>query len=255
MLGERTIGRWTVHTCVMVLVVQLSDTHLAGLAPDPGDPTSPDAGVRGTVTALGDRRPDLVLLTGDLADDGSVDACRRLRGLVEPLGAPILATSGNHDLAASVAEVFGPTDSAEVGNWRIVMVDTAIPGRDAGAVDVEALGSRLDAVDPRPTLIAMHHPPVSPSTHEMFHLDGATELIEMCASRPHVRGIVSGHLHEAFERTAGDVAVVGCPSSWYAIVHDGDTYRLDPDGVVGAQLLRLGDDGTLTWERVRRLDD
>jgi Icc protein len=254
-LGERTIRQSTMHTCVMVMVVQLSDTHLVGLEPDPGDPNSPDAGVRGTVAALGDRRPDLVLLTGDVADDGSVDGCRRLRGLVEQLGAPILATSGNHDLVASVAEVFGPSDSAEVGNWRILMVDTAIPGRDDGAVDVEALRSRLDAVDARPTLIAMHHPPVSPSTHEMFHLDGATELIEACAARPHVRGIVTGHLHEAFERTAGDVAVVGCPSSFYAIVHDGDTYRLDPDGLVGAQLLHLGDDGTLTWDRVRRLDD
>ena len=55
--------------------------------------------------------------------------------------------------------------------------------------------------------------------------------------------------------SAGDVAVVGCPSSWYTIVHDGDTYRLDPDGLVGATVLELGDDGTLTWERVARLDE
>jgi Icc protein len=193
-----------------------------------------------------------VLLTGDLTDDGSVEACRRLRTLVEHLDAPILATPGNHDLAASVAEVFGPIGSAEVGNWRIVTVDTAIPGRDDGFVDVEVLRSRLDAVDARPTLIALHHPPISASTHEMFHLAGATELIEACAARPHVRGIASGHLHEAFERSVGEVALVGCPSSWYAIVHEGDTYRLDPEGFVGAHLFDLGDDGTLTWERIRR---
>ena len=89
----------------------------------------------------------------------------------------------------------------------------------------------------------------------MFRLAGATDLVAACAVRPHVRGIVSGHLHEAFDRTAGDVAVVGCPSTWYAIVHEGDTYRLVADGFVGAQVLELGDDGTLTWERVRRLDE
>jgi 3',5'-cyclic-AMP phosphodiesterase len=239
----------------MATVVQLSDTHFVANEPDPDDPNSPDASARRTVAALGDLRPELVLLTGDLADDGSVEACQRLRALVEPLGAPILATPGNHDHAASVAEVFGSTDSAEVGNWRIITIDTTIPGRDDGAVDVEALRSRLDAVDARPTLIALHHPPISPSTHEMFHLAGATELVEACAARPHVRGIVSGHLHEAFERSAGDVALVGCPSSWYAIVHEGDTYRLEPEGFVGAHLLELGDDGTFRWERVRRLDN
>jgi Icc protein len=238
----------------MVLVVQLSDTHLAREAPAPGDPTTADAGVRRTVVALGDRRPDLVLLTGDLADDGSIEACRRLRAMVEPLGAPILATPGNHDLPESIVDVFGPLDTAEVGNWRVVLVDTTIPGHDDGEIDVDVFASRLDDVDSRPTLVALHHPPVSPSTHEMFRLAGAAELVEACRARPHVRGIVSGHLHEAFEREAGDIPVVGCPSTWYSIVHDGDSYRLDPDGVVGAQLLELDDDGSLMWERVRRLD-
>lgn len=239
----------------MVGVVQLSDTHLVRDEPDPGDATSPDACVRRTVAALGDRRPDLVLLTGDLTNDGSVEACRRLRALVEPLGARILATPGNHDLPGPVTDVFGRADTMELGAWRIVMVDTTIAGHDDGQVDAETFGSRLDAVDSRPTLVALHHPPVSPSTHGMFRLAGATELLEACAARPHVRYIVSGHLHEAFERSAGDVTIVGCPSSWFAIVHEGDTYRLVPDGLVGATVLELGDDGTLTWERVRRLDD
>lgn len=238
----------------MAMVLQLSDTHLVENEPSTDDTTSPDAGVRRTVAALGDRRPDLVLLTGDLTDDGSVAGCRRLGRLLEDLGAPILATPGNHDLAASVAEVFGPVGSAEVGGWRIITVDTVIPGHDDGAVDVEVLRTRLDAVDARPTLIALHHPPVSPSTLEMFHLAGATELIEMCAARPHVRSIVSGHLHEAFQRSAAAIALVGCPSTWYAIVHEGDTYRLVPDGLVGATVFDLGDDGTLTWERVRRCE-
>jgi Icc protein len=236
----------------MVTVLQLSDTHLVHDEPDPGDPASPDAGVRRTLAALGDRRPDLVLLTGDLTNDGTVEACGRLRALIEPLGAPILATPGNHDLSGTVIEIFGTADTMELGAWRIVVVDTTIPGGDDGQVDVDTFCSRLDAVDPRSTLVALHHPPESPSTHEMFHLEGATELLDACAARPHVRGIVSGHLHEAFERTAGDIALVGCPSTWYAIVHEGDTYRLADDEFVGAHLFVLGDDGALSWERIER---
>ena len=237
----------------MVTVLQLSDTHLVEDEPDPVDPASPDAGVRRTLAALGDRRPDLVLITGDVTNDGSVEACRRLRALVEPLGAPILATPGNHDFPRTVTEAFGTADTIELGGWRIVTVDTTIVGHDDGQVDVEAFCSRLDAVDTRPTLVALHHPPVSPSTHAMFYLAGATELLDACAARPHVRGIVSGHLHEAFERTAGDIALVGCPSTWYAIVHEGDTYRLADDEFVGAHLFVLDDDGALSWERIERL--
>ena len=211
--------------------------------------------MRRTVAALGDRHADLVLLTGDLTNDGSAEGCRRLRTLVEPFGAPILATPGNHDLPGTVAEVFGTADTIELGAWRVLAIDTTIPGCDDGQIDAAAFGARLDAVDSRPTLVALHHPPVSPSTNPMFRLAGATDLVAACAVRPHVRGIVSGHLHEAFDRTAGDVAVVGCPSTWYAIVHEGDTYRLVADGFVGAQVLELGDDGTLAWERVRRLDE
>lgn len=239
----------------MVTVVQLSDTHLVRDRTDPGDPTNADDCARRTIAALGDRHADLVLLTGDLTNDGSAEGCRRLRALVEPFGAPILATPGNHDLPESVAEVFGTADTIELGAWRVLVIDTTIPGCDDGQIDAAAFGARLDAVDVRPTLVALHHPPVSPSTNPMFRLAGATDLVAACAARPHVRGIVSGHLHEAFDRTAGDVPVVGCPSTWYAIVHEGDTYRLVADGLVGAQVLDLGDDGTLTWERVRRLDD
>ena len=93
-----------------------------------------------------------------------------------------------------------PTPS-ELGTWRIVTIDTTIPGHDDGQVDAEAFGTRLDALDSLDRRWSRCTTrPVSPSTGEMFRLAGATDLLAACAARPHVRGIVSGHLHEAFER-------------------------------------------------------
>ena len=164
----------------------------------------------------------------------------------------MLAIGGNHDDVGNVHDVFGADDTAEVGAWRVVGVESSIPGEIHGAVDVDELTRRLDALDDRPTVIAIHHPPRSPSTHPMFRLIGAEEMLTALSARPHVRAVVSGHLHEAFDRMAGDVHLWGGPSAYYAIEHSGDEHHVAADGIVGAQLLTLDDDGAISCERVAR---
>jgi hypothetical protein len=86
----------------------------------------------------------------------------------------------------------------------------------------------------------------------MFQLIGADDMLAALADRHHVRAVVSGHLHEAFDLREGDLDLCGGPSSYYAIEHDGDEYRLVDDGIVGAQVLTLDDDGSFSCKRVPR---
>jgi Icc protein len=212
----------------------------------------PDTSLEATLAAVADVRPDLVALTGDLSDDGSVAALQRLRDLIAEVGAPMLALAGNHDDPVNVSEVFGSRRTAEVGSWRVVGVETFVKRRNHGAVDVVALTALLDGLDQRPTLVAMHHGPRSPSTHRWFRLLGGEALLEALAQRPHVRAIVSGHLHEVFRYHENGLELCGAPSSWYAIEHVGDSYELAPDGLVGAQVITLGDDGSFACQPVAR---
>jgi Icc protein len=235
----------------MTTVLQISDTHLSAAPNTPAD-NDPDASLLATLDAVRDVRADLVLLTGDLADDGSLAGLQRLRGAVDGLSAQRLAVAGNHDELDNLRAVFGTADTVEVGRWRVMGVESMIPGQDHGYVDVERLTERLDRLDDRPTLIGIHHPPRSPSTNQMFQLIGAEAMLAALRDRPHVRAIVSGHLHEVFDRREGDLQIYGGPSSWYAIEHTGDDYRLFADGLVGAQVLTLGDDGSFTCKRVAR---
>ena len=235
----------------MATVLQISDTHLRAAPHTPAD-RDPDASLLATIDAVRDTRADLVMLTGDLADDGSRAALARLHAVVDDLAAPLLAVAGNHDDLGSVRSVFGTVDTVEVGRWRVMGVESLIPGQDHGSVDVEQLTARLDQVDDRPTLLGIHHPPRSPSTNPMFQLIGAEEMLTALRERPHVRAIVTGHLHEVFDRREGDLQICGGPSSWYAIEHIGDDYRLFADGLVGAQVLTLGDDGSFACNRVSR---
>jgi Icc protein len=232
-------------------VLQLSDTHLGRVAGQLVYDLDADARVRAVLDAWGrtGQQADLVLLTGDLADAGDDGACQRLADLAASVGAPVLALPGNHDLPAVVRDTWGDDDTAVVGAWRVVAVDTTIPGQVHGAVDVAAVQARLDALDDRPTVVALHHPPLSRSTHPQFRLEGSAELLAALAGRPQVRAVVAGHLHDAVElQGPAGPPVLLCPSTLMGITHDGDRMTIDPTAPRGARVLHLAEDGTLTTE-------
>ncbi len=232
-----------------VTVLQLSDTHFTGNAGGLVSRRDPRARLMTVLAAwrTAGRTADLVLLTGDNADDGSSEAYRDLRAALDPLGAPVLALGGNHDEPVAMGTVFAPGGHAEVGAWRVVTADSAVAGQVHGTVDAMRLAADLDGLDDRPTVLGIHHPPRSRSTNPWFRLDHGDELLDVLAARPHVRALVTGHLHDAFELTGpGGLALLGCPSTLVAIAHDGDSYQTGADAPTGARVLELGDDGTLT---------
>lgn len=232
-----------------VTVLQLSDTHFG---PTPGafvsgyEPEKRLAKVLDAWAATGGA-PDLVLLTGDNADEGGSEAYQRLAEALRSVDAPILALAGNHDDPAGVSQIFGGAEIAELGNWRIVGVNSSRPHTVYGIVDVDAVCELLDALDARPTVIAIHHPPRSRSTGQYFQLQGADAFLQALADRPHVKAVVSGHLHDAFELAGpGELALLGCPSTLMAIGHEGDEFTVGVDAPTGGRILLLADDGTLT---------
>jgi Icc protein len=232
-----------------VTVLQLSDTHLTRTTGQRVYDRDPDERVAKVLLAWQGtgEQADIVLLTGDLADDGSAAACERLALAIAGLSVPILALPGNHDDPAVVAATWGGVDVAEVDGWRIITADTTIPGQIHGAVDVPDVLARLDALDARPTVVAVHHPPLSRSTGDQFRLDGAAELLDGLAARPQVRAVVGGHLHDAVDlQGPRELPVLLCPSTLMGIVHDGDQMQIDPGAPRGARVLHLADDGTLT---------
>ena len=91
-------------------------------------------------------RPDLVLLTGDLTDNGDPAEYRRLHEILEPLDLRYLLLAGNHD---SVPELLAEFDSAvppgvAEGHFsyvvddfpvRLVALDTTVPGEEHGDFD------------------------------------------------------------------------------------------------------------------------
>jgi 3',5'-cyclic AMP phosphodiesterase CpdA len=236
----------------VVTVLHLSDTHLTGhtgalvMDVDPDDRMA----IVLEAWARSGEHADLIVHTGDVSDDESVAGPARVAAALAPLGAPILAVCGNHDLPSAVRAAFGEAISVEVGAWRVVGLESSMPSEIHGWIDAEVAMDLLDGYDTRPTIVAMHPPPRCRSSNPWFRLEGATELLDALAARPHVRALLSGHLHDACEPAGpGVLQLLNGPSVLAAIAHRGDDMQIGAPGApTGARILRLADDGTLTHE-------
>jgi 3',5'-cyclic-AMP phosphodiesterase len=215
------------------VLVQLSDLHLRA-DPD-GEPAAEAlAAAVEHVLAL-PRRPDAVLLSGDLADDGSSAAYERVRELVAPLPTPVVAMVGNHDDRARLCAAFDLPCAGEplvqftrrLGPLRLVCGDTIEPGTDAGRYGPERLAwlrKELEADRSAPTIVALHHPPVDiglPGLDELGLPPADRDaLAALLAEHPQVQRVATGHVHRCVAAEIGGRSLLTCPSTYLQALLD-----------------------------------
>ncbi len=194
-------------------LVQISDPHVVA-GPD-GDAAA--AALTQVVDAIGALPvpPTAVLLSGDLVHDGAPGSYARVQELLAPLTAPVHVIPGNHDSPA-LHDAFPRQDAVDVGDLRLVLADTSQPGTDAGRLDVDALAAAL--VDDRPTVVAMHHPPLRTGIRAIddFGLSDADRagLAALLERSPQVQRVLCGHVHRITFETLGGVGVFTCPATF-----------------------------------------
>lgn len=206
-------------------ILHLSDTHLtaSGLDQDGVDALGALDQLLDDCRHLVDL--DLVVVTGDIADDGSVEGCDLVRGRVgrfaAALGIPHLYTTGNHDRRAEFAAALGtghlgpdgvdigtPLDGLDDeraavsthGDLRLVTLDSLVPGSGHGFVSrtqLDALRELLREEAPAGTVLALHHPPLRTPTAPWMReagLHNGDDLAEVIAGTD-VVAVLCGHFH------------------------------------------------------------
>jgi 3',5'-cyclic AMP phosphodiesterase CpdA len=165
-------------------------------------------------------RADVVVLSGDLSNDGSAESYRRLRALVEPWagarGAVVVYAMGNHDLRAGFEEVLGDREGVTiVRGVRIVCLDSSVPGAGFGELrtdQLDRLREVLRTPAPAGTVLVVHHPPVPAATALLAALElrNPEQLLEVCRGSD-VRLILCGHYHHPMSTEFGGIPVVVAP--------------------------------------------
>ncbi len=247
-------------------VVQVTDCHLFA---------SPDGKLLGLNTefSLGKvleliekEQPamDLILATGDLAQDASLPAYRRLEAHLTAFKTPIYWLEGNHDKSVPMLEALQSQQGhispcvAKLGNWSIILLDSTIPNEVPGELfddDLAFLDRALTTAAGDHVMVCLHHHPVPMGCAwlDTQQIAGAERFFAVIDRHPCVRTIVWGHVHQEYAGTRNGVELFSAPSTCvqfkpgsedFAVDDTAPGYRwfdLYPDGHIESQVSRVED--------------
>jgi Icc protein len=173
--------------------------------------------------------------------------------LLAPLGVPCHGLPGNHDAGLALRNAlnqppFRPDCVVEASGWRVVLLDSTVPGAVHGAFPdavLDALDATLSARPDTPTLVALHHGPfpVGAAWLDPINLrdpDGFRQVID---DHPQIRLVLFGHIHQDAEAQWGDTRLLGCPSTAFQFAPQTDAFAVD-DVPPGYRRVTLHADGT-----------
>ncbi|GAB2643895.1 metallophosphoesterase family protein [Kribbella swartbergensis] len=217
-------------------VLHLSDTHVSRIGPD-------EDGVDGLAALrqlLYDVRHvpslDLVVISGDIADDGSKEGCLAVRSAVGAFcrerGIPHVYSTGNHDRREGFAAVLGwghlgPDDApigrraefdgviaavSVVNGLRVITLDSLVPGETHGVLgrdQLDWLEAELATPAPARSIVVLHHPPISVDAMPYMSsvvLQDPAALGQVLAGTD-VHAVLCGHLHHQLSGSLGDKPV------------------------------------------------
>jgi len=180
------------------------------------------------------RRPDFILLNGDLSDDGSAGQLNAVKTIFGGLGVPLYATLGNHDYAIGndhtpFNDVFPNSLNYhfEHAGWQFIGLDST-QNRQVIFTQIQPptlawLDKTLPALDrAKPTVICTHFPLGQAVLCRPINAD---EILSRFASF-NLRATFSGHWHGYAERHFDHATVTNSRcASWWRENNDGSPQK------------------------------
>lgn len=233
-----------------ILIAQISDLHIKRPSTIAYGRVDTAAALSRCVVELNrfTPRPDLVVISGDLADTPAKEEYNHLKAQLMPLEIPLVAIPGNHDdrtlMRAALpnqgyAQASGALNlSRAVGDLDILLIDSSVPGAPHGEIEASTLtwlDAALAASATRPALLFLHHPPFVTGIGHMDaqNLRNADELAAILRRHKRVRLVAAGHVHRAVLTMFAGVPATICPTPNHAVALDLDekyppSFKIEP---------------------------
>ena len=237
-------------------ILQISDFHLRGDGKLSFQVVDTASFLKSTkahlehVFALDGQKPDMIVVTGDIADSGDEKAYLMVYEALSSFNVPVYAVPGNHDRRDRMVRILkgwtipNPQTApflcyaVQTEEARLLFLDTLNPGSHAGhrrEAELAWLDNELQSNKNVPTLIFMHHPPFItglPAMDEPF--ESREEMRTVLMKAPWAR-LCCGHMHRPIFTVWAGVPCVTAPAASMQIELDftpegGDTFRMETPG-------------------------
>lgn len=221
-------------------ILHLSDTHFAGDGGRHYGVVDTAEHLRRALGHVGHLLFDLVVISGDVSEDGSEASYQQINDILVPWslarGARVVFAMGNHDRREAFRAVLGSeqpdvearemsgidldrpvTCVATHDGWRVIVLDSSVPGTGYGELDEEQkefLRETLSEPAEHGTVVVVHHPPIRAQTDLLQALaldehDGQ-DLLDIVRGTD-VRIVLSGHYHMPITESVSGVIVTVAP--------------------------------------------
>ena len=243
-------------------VVQITDAHVYGSTSQQFKGVDTAAALERVVGAVKEdtEPPDLILATGDLVHDPTVEAYTNLRRILQTLRLPVFCLPGNHDRPAMMDDLLNTgtlstCKSISCGGWEFCLLDSVLEDNENGylaAAELEFLQTRLASSTAAYLVICLHHQPLaigSPWMDEM-KVGNGDDLLQLVRDKPRVKCVMWGHIHQEFTAQLGHVLMLGSPATSVQFKPETRVFELDvlPPGYRKFTFYRDGRiDSTVQW--------
>ena len=217
-----------------VLIAQISDLHITPPGVLAYGRVDTAAALTRSIDTLNrlSPRPDLVVISGDIANSALPEEYERAKTLLEKLQMPFAAIPGNHDRRIPMRKAlpdpgYRAPESAlnavrRIGRLDILLIDSTVPGAPHGELDAATLAwldGALAASATRPALLFLHHPPFKTGIvyTDTMRLRNADALAALLKRYPRALLVAAGHVHRAAQTVFAGISATICPAGEQAV--------------------------------------
>jgi 3',5'-cyclic-AMP phosphodiesterase len=217
-----------------VLIAQISDLHITPPGVLAYGRVDTAAALTRSIDTLNrlSPQPDLVVISGDIANSALPEEYERAKTLLEKLQMPFAAIPGNHDRRIPMRKIlpdpgYGAPETAlnavrRIGRLDILLIDSTVAGAPHGELDAATLAwldGALAASATRPALLFLHHPPFNTGIvyTDAMRLRNADALAALLKRYPRALLVAAGHVHRAAQTVFAGISATICPAGEQAV--------------------------------------
>ncbi|MGZ4960162.1 MAG: 3',5'-cyclic-AMP phosphodiesterase [Methylomonas sp.] len=239
----------------MLKILQLSDLHILQT------PTETLLGIdteyyfgRVLQAAHADHGPfDLILTTGDLAQDPCRESYQRIRQHFEVYGTRVLCLPGNHDDFSLMQAILNDgwvscQKQLLLENWQIICLNSQKPGSPVGELRSEELAFLENCLLARPevpALVAVHHHciPSGCDWLDTMQIENSGALLELLGRHSQVKAVTCGHVHKQMSSQYGGIGIFSAPATCFQFKLNSTQFSVE-NTPPGYRIFELAADGS-----------